>query len=243
MLSNRFRSAVASAICAALALVGCQSDRTPASAERAGQTTSPQLDVEATWIRNLPQGIKDFLVHDPAYPFGAPGPDAPAELRFFAKLVGVWGCRINVSDDGRTIVGWPAVWAFKYSAGGFAVEHLYLQDAYHLVPPWQGLGRDSHSVALVVYDSDLPAYRFLGVNNFAGADLGPSSVTMTGKRRDGEITFHPDRQDRARYERDLFYDIAADSFWWRQEESKNRGRTWDVSVRIDCRRRGGSPVP
>lgn len=242
MLSSRTVAVTVGAICAVLLLGGCE----PQTASPSAGSTAPSSAVpgaEPAWMRNLPQGIKDFLVADPAHPFGQPADDAPTESALFGRLAGVWGCRINVTDGTRTIVGWPATWAFKYTAGGYAIEHLYLQDKFHLVPPWQKLARDSHSVALVVYDPGISGYRFLAVNNFAGADIGPSSLTMTGARSGDAISFRPDHQNPARYRRETFYDIEADNFWWRQEESRNRGRSWQTSVRIDCQRRADSPIP
>jgi hypothetical protein len=222
--------------CAVLALVllliGCDAEGSPERESASATTTPPVRDA----IANLPEPAREFLVGDPEHPFGEPGPDMPQETAFFAALAGVWNCAVHVTEGGRRISGWPAVWAFKYSAGGHAIEHLYYQKQADLPPPLVPLRRDSHSVALVQYDPSTQVWRFFSVNNSAGSGIGPSTQVMTG-RLDGEVlVFEPDHQDPALLRRERFHDIKSNSFVWSDLESRDQGRTWTGSVSVKCNR-------
>lgn len=220
--------------CAALALVllliGCDAQGSPERESAAATTTSP----ESTAIANLPAPVREFLVNDPERPFGQPGSDMPDETEFFAALAGVWTCAVHVSEGGRRISGWPAIWAFKYSAGGHAIEHLYYQKEADLPPPLVALRRDSHSVALVQYDPSIQVWRFFSVNNSAGSGTGPSTRVMTGRLDEEVLVFEPDHQDPVLLRRERFHDIKSNSFVWSEVESRDQGQTWTGSVSVKC---------
>lgn len=218
------------ALALVLLLVGCDAQGSPDRESAAATTTPPVNDA----IANLPEPVRGFLVGDPEHPFGEPGQDMPVETGFFAALAGVWNCAVHVSEGGRRISGWPAIWAFKYSAGGHAIEHLYFQKEADLPPPLVALRRDSHSVALVQYDPSIQLWRFFSVNNSAGSGVGPSTRVMTG-RLDGEVlVFEPDTQDPALLRRERFHDIKSNSFVWSEVESRDQGQTWSGSVSVRC---------
>ena len=187
----------------------------------------------------LPPPVRAFLDNDPDHPFGEPGEGAPQENEFFAALVGVWSCKLRFDEpSGGVRYGYPSTWAFKYSAGGFAIEHLYYQRETSLVPPFASLKRDFHSLAITLYDPSEQAWKFVGVSNLAGTDIAPASQTMTGQVANNVLTLEPDTQhDDELYTRDTFHDIQADDFVWTQYESRDRGATWTEAVSIVCQRR------
>jgi hypothetical protein len=229
--------------------VGCQSDDSSTAddgdASTFGADDEPTSGADEAWREDLPQGIRDFLVADPDHPFGEPADDAPTETDFFARLTGVWDCRLRVTMGTQSATGWPSTWAFKYSPGGYAIEHLYLQEIDDLVPPWKALQRDSQTVALIAYDPATETYGFVSASNFAGVPgAGPVTSITTGKLAGDEVTFQPAEQpDPALSTRDTFFDIESDGFLWRQEESRDQGTTWTEAVRVICSRHEGSPIP
>jgi hypothetical protein len=185
----------------------------------------------------LPVPVRAFLDNDPDHPFGEPGDDAPPENDFFAALVGVWGCKLRFDEGGVFRYGFPSTWAFKYSAGGFAIEHLYYQREDDLVPPFASLQRDFHSLAITLYDPAAQAWKFVGASNLAGTDIAPASQAMTGQVEGNVLTLEPDVQQDELYERDTFHDIEADDFVWTQYESRDQGATWIEGVSIVCQRK------
>ena len=225
--------AAASALAVAFALVGCdggapEGDESPT---RSPSATAGPLD-------RLPAPIRAFLHNDPEHPFGEPGDDAPPENDFFAALVGVWSCKLRFEEaSGVFRYGFPSTWSFKYSAGGFAIEHLYYQRENDLVPPFASLGRDFHSQASTLYDPAEQAWRFVGVSNLAGTDIAPATQAMTGQVEADVLTLEPDVQQGELYTRDTFHDIEADDFVWTQYESRDQGTTWAEAVSIVCQRK------
>ena len=218
-----------------LLITGCDAQESPERGSAAATTTRPVSDP----IANLPEPVREFLVGDPDHPFGEPGPDIPDETAFFAALAGAWSCAVHVTDGGRRISGWPATWAFKYSAGGHAIEHFYYQKESDLPPPLVALRRDSHTVALVQYDPSIQVWRFLSVSNVAGAGIGQSTRVMTGRLKGAVLTFEPDHQDPALLRRETFHDIESTRFVWSELESRDQGQTWTGSVSVMCDRLAG----
>jgi hypothetical protein len=220
--------AAASALVVAFALIGCeggQSEGDEAAASSPSETTDP--------FDQLPAPVRAFLDNDSEHPFGEPGENAPAENDFFAALVGVWSCRLRFGAR----YAFPSTWAFKYSAGGFAIEHLYYQREADLVPPFASIERDFHSLAITLYDPAEQAWKLVSVSNLAGADIAPASQAMTGHVEDDVLILEPDAQQDELYSRDTFHDIEDDKFVWTQYESRDQGATWAEAVSIVCNRR------
>ncbi|HEU4404068.1 MAG TPA: hypothetical protein VFS43_02060 [Polyangiaceae bacterium] len=220
--------AAASALVVALALFGCESGSSEGD-ESAASSPSATTDP----FDRLPAPIRAFLDNDPEHPFGEPGENAPPENDFFAALVGVWSCRLRFGAR----YAFPSTWAFKHSAGGFAIEHLYYQREGDLVPPFASLARDFQSLAITLYDPAEEAWKFVGVSNLAGTDIAPASQAMTGLVKDDVLTLEPDTQPDELHTRDTFHDIEADGFVWTQYESRDQGATWTESASIVCQRK------
>ena len=217
----------------ALTLAECTADK-PSKDDPTPATTSARQDPFA----GVDPEIRDFLPANEKYPFGQAGEGAPPENTFFAALVGVWSCRIRFNEGGgRVRYGYPATWAFKYAAGGHAIEHLYFQRKASLPPPLAPIGRDFYTVAFVLYDPAIEAWRFVGVSNIAGATPDSSSQVMTGHLTDDALTFQPDAPRPGPRTKDTFHSVEADEFVWTQYESADRGRTWAEAVSIVCNRR------
>lgn len=220
------------ALVAALAIIGCQGD---ASGIDESATGSPSATVGP--LDRLPPPVRAFLDNDTEHPFGEPGEGAPPKNEFFAALIGVWSCQFRFGDPaGGVRYGYPSTWTFKYSAGGFAIEHLYYQRETSLVPPFAALERDFHSLAITLYDPAEQAWKFVGASNLGGTGIASATQVMTGQVADDVLTLEPDLQQNEVYTRDTFHSIEADGFVWTQYESPDQGTTWTEAVSIVCRR-------
>lgn len=172
------RGTSASTFVAVLALMVAECDGSRPKAEApAPSATAASSDA----LAGVPPAVRDFLNGNAEHPFGQPGAGAPPENGFFAALVGVWACRLEFDDNGVVRSGFPATWAFKHSAGGYAIEHLYYQRKANLAPTLAAIGRDFHAVALVLYDPKIGAWRFVSASNLAGSPVAASTQVMTGR--------------------------------------------------------------
>lgn len=82
--------------------------------------------------------------------FGKIHPKAPTETAQFGQLAGVWEAENSAWFQGKWYRCWRAVWAFKYTLGGFGVQDYYMQLTEDL-PPTSKIGRNSSLTQLRLF--------------------------------------------------------------------------------------------
>lgn len=168
--------------------------------------------------------------------YGARHPAAPTQLEQFGQLVGLWRTEQEVRRrDSSWADAGPGLWAWRYTAGGFAVQDLWLQAGAEL-PEYLGeLERDYLVTALRTYDVRRAGWHIAWAANGFGQTPGQDQGTSTATWEDGRIVMVAPPSDFG-LQRITFRDITADSFLWVSEVSQDDGRTWHAFMRIRATR-------
>ena len=164
--------------------------------------------------------------------------NAPAETQEFGRLVGVW----NVTDvemqgpNGQWVPSAPAVWVWKYTIDGFAVQDLFYQAADRL-PTYMGtLGRDYMLTAMRIFDARAGQWKVAWMANGAGKVPGQDFGTFVARMEGEELIMTSPGGDGAPLQRVVFSDFTGDSFRWRSEYSADGGTNWTTVMRLRAER-------
>lgn len=150
-----------------------------------------------------------------------PNPKAPAETVQFSFLIGEWSCSTRrMQPDGSVADGPPARWSGRYILDGWAIQDVWVSA--------QPDGSAFHGTNIRSFNPETGKWdnRWLSQDNlqwkyFSAEKVGETMV-MTGEGTDG--------QGRAFVDRNIFYDIGADSWKWRKDRSYDGGETWIEGV-------------
>jgi hypothetical protein len=152
----------------------------------------------------------------------APHPDAPAEMKQFAFLVGEWDCKFRyIGADGEHVEA-TGRWVGYYSLDGFA-----FQDDWHST-----LNRGT---TWRTYDPEKERW----VNRWLPANTDRASGFTTdyfyGGMQDGEMVLTAEGSDGrgAFTDRIVFTDIREDGFTWKLDRSRDGGKTWVRDVMVN----------
>jgi len=168
---------------------------------------------------------------------GSPHAEAPAELRQFGRLVGIWSVEQELRrQDGEWVAGAPGIWVWKYALDGFAVTDLWFQPADGLPVYMADLGRDYLLSAIRIFETSSGKWRVAWMANGAGKTPGADFGTFEAVLQDGDIVMSSPRTKGMGLQRIVFYEIGEDSFRWRSEYSRDDGETWVTVMRMHGRR-------
>lgn len=134
--------------------------------------------------------------------YGAPHPEAPAQLADYQELIGRCHCKsIRRNQDGN----WPdtvnAVWQFKYVLGGWAVQD----------ETWKDDG--TYTSSLRQYNSDSAEWV---VTYFSSSSPTPPPHWTGGRKGDKMVLYRPQKSPNGLdgFNRLTFYDISEQGFKW-----------------------------
>lgn len=152
----------------------------------------------------------------------SPNPKAPAETSQFDFLIGEWKCKTRwMQPDGALVDGPPATWTGEYILDGWAI-----QDHWTSTQPdgslFHGTNIRSFNPETERWDNRWLAQGNLQWKYFWAEKVGDDMVMTGGEGKD--------TQDRAFVDRNVFYDITADSWKWRKDRSFDGGATWIEGV-------------
>ena len=67
----------------------------------------------------------------PAYPYGRPHPEAPAELEQFAFMIGEFDCVDQIRQQDGSVIRFRAIWNAHYFLNGFGIQDEYWTPRFH----------------------------------------------------------------------------------------------------------------
>ena len=151
-----------------------------------------------------------------------PNPEAPEETAQFAFLIGTWDCTTRwMGQDGQLADGPQATWTGYFILDGWAI-----QDDWAAPRPDGSIGRGtnirSFNPQTGKWDNRWLAQRDLQWKYFEAEKVGDTMVMTGGEGKDPA--------GRAFVDRNVFYDIEADSWKWRKDRSFDGGATWIEGV-------------
>ncbi len=155
----------------------------------------------------------------------APDPAFREKLALFGRFVGDWtGEAVFVQPDGREVPGGKGEVHFNWILGGRAIQDVWMYEdpkSRRMVPA---------GTTVRFYHPEEDAWRSVWVSPMQGAVLA-----FTGREVDDEIVLETDAGG-GRWERWIFFEIRPDSFRWREEVSRDDGRTWSIQQRYHLER-------
>lgn len=159
--------------------------------------------------------------------FGAdgPAPELADRLRLFGQFVGSWDLTVTDIDPAGTRTVAAGEWHFGWALAGRAVADVWI----HPGRADGGLPAE-HGLSLRFYDPSIDAWR----STWMGPGRGVVRTFLARPTSDGiGLDGHADGVD----VRWSFSDITDSSFHWRNEESRDAGRSWRLVQTFDARRR------
>lgn len=177
--------------------------------------------------------IREFLADGG---FGERHPTAPQELEQFGRLAGIWEAIQEMRRlDGSWVVAGPALWTWRYTLGGFAVQDLWYQ-AQDELPAYLGsLQHDYLLTALRTFDVRSQRWKIAWTANGMGQTPGDDFGTMEAVWNGTEFVLTSPPDDYG-IQRVRFTDIRPDSFSWVSEFSQDAGETWQAVMRVKATR-------
>ncbi len=159
----------------------------------------------------------------PAYPFGRPNPNAPAEIAQFEFMIGECDCVDEIRNPDGSWRRTAAVWNAKYFLNGHAIQDLYWSDSFA-------------TSNIRIFDPDRGRWF---VNFFSMPSPNVSPRQWVGKQeREGDDTrmvMWAGSADGKNGSRLTFFDIRDEGFRWKSEVLVEGVAT--VGWKSDCRRR------
>lgn len=175
--------------------------------------------------------VRDFL----AAGWGRAHPQAPAGLAHFARLVGTWDARPEIrAQDGTWHDDAPALWLWKFTLGGFAIQDLWLHGEQHLPAYLAKLGRAYLLSSVRTFDAKTGTWHSAWAANGGGQGPGMDFGTLSGKEEHGRLVLYG--ESAYGRQRVIFSDITQRSFLWTSEFSQD-GETWTAVMRVHATRR------
>jgi hypothetical protein len=177
--------------------------------------------------------IREFLADGG---FGQRHPAAPEELEQFGRLAGIWEATQEMRrQDGSWAVVGPALWTWRYTLGGFAVQDLWYQAEEELPSYLGNLKRDYLLSALRTIDVRSQTWKIAWTANGMGQVPGDDFGTMEAKWDGTQMVLTAPPNDFG-LQRVTFHDIRADSFSWLSEFSRDGGESWQAVMRVTAKR-------
>lgn len=165
--------------------------------------------------------------------FGNSHDQAPQEIDQFGQLAGLWQVKQEMlGQDGEWQPAPPAIWVWRYTLGGFAVQDLWFQAADELPTYLADLGRDYLLSSTRVFDSRQGHWNVAWVANGGGTAPGQDFGTFIGLFDKGEITMSAPAIKVVGLQRVVFSHIEQNSFRWRSDYSRDDGKTWTTVMRM-----------
>jgi hypothetical protein len=212
---------------AALALVGCAS--TPTTATAVAPSDPSPTPAEVPTPAAVPEA-KPFEF--PGLITAEPATDAPAGLAQFGRLVGVWTCASEqVQPDGSFKPGASeATWTWFYTLSGHAVQDI-----------WEPVG-GAVGTNLRVYDPDNDTWEIQWVTGSL-----VHFQLITARAVDDTVVMHGDAPAAggfpAHARRITFHGITEGSFDWKYEATKSGTDTgWSEFSRMHCTKTQAEPL-
>lgn len=188
-------------------------------------------------FEEVPSTVKDFLANSDEYPFGKKHELAPGEIEHIGKLAGMWYCDVFINKNGSWVKGKPAIWTFKYTLDGFAIEDLWYKTLENSPPFVQSLGHDFSGVNVRLYDPYSKEWKAMWFTNAITSDTTNTLVnTYTATSTDEEFVMMRDDLRGAQRAKITFHNMQEKYFDWKNEVSSDSGKTWKVSFRIEGRK-------
>jgi hypothetical protein len=168
--------------------------------------------------QQLPTAIAKLVATGPA-------PEFADELMLFGRYVGSWDV-VNVDVDeasGTPLRERDGEWHFSWILGGSGVQDVLYAS-----------GADAHrrGTTLRTYDHRADVWRCSWM-----IPAGEEWVHLIGREVDGRIELIGRSPDETRIERWTFSEITDNSFLWRGEVSRDRGKTWRLIQEMRATRR------
>ena len=144
-------------------------------------------------------------------------PDAPPETAQFAFLIGDWDCATRfMSPAGDAYNEGRARWKAFFTLNGWAIQDYWIG--------YPADGGESHGTNIRSFnprtgrwDNRWLAQGSLQWKYFEAEKVGDTMVMTGGEGKDSRGEF---------IDRNVFYDIEADSWRWRKDRSWDGGKTW-----------------
>lgn len=167
-----------------------------------------------------------------AHPFGLPNPEAPAQIKDFAPLIGECNCKSTARNADQT---WQETavdmtWRFKYIMNGFGVQDETLK------------ADGGHSGSIRQFSQDSSKWF---VHYYSNQGVTPVLSAWSGtKNEEGKIILY--REQKAPngtegFYKINFYDISEAGFKW-LGEWVNTAETFSFPTwKIECKKRKSAP--
>ena len=160
-------------------------------------------------------------------PFGKPNPDAPQQVKDYAKLVGVSDCKSSQrGQDGKFKAAVDSVWQFKYIMNGTAIQD----------ETWKSDG--NHTTSIRLFDKKKSAWY---VTFFSTIGPTPNPSTWTGGTQDsGDIILkRPQKAPNGLegFSKLTFHEITDKGFKWKGEWVNGDESIVFPFWRIECKKR------
>lgn len=160
---------------------------------------------------------------------GAAAAAPPAEEDHFAPLLGTWLVDAkSLQRDGQTWVEnpHPAEWRFYRILGGEAIQDDFISPAPHIQ---LDKGQRTWGTNIRIFNREKNAWEMAWI-----ATGGREVLSFSATYLDGEIIMSARGVEPPR--RNVFHNISADRFSWRQDWSFDAGETWVPVAHLEARR-------
>ena len=146
-----------------------------------------------------------------------PNPNAPAELRQFAFLVGDWEARAyRIDEAGKEVEFGYADWRVGYILDGYAIQDAWIYRDL-------AAGTEEYGTMFRTFNPEAGEWRMVEQRH---TDL--EFVQMTAKQVGETMEMYGVMefpQGKINFRR-VFYNIEQDRFEWRTDFSRDGGKTW-----------------
>ncbi len=171
--------------------------------------------------------------HQPAVPadYGQPHPEAPAELRQFAFLVGAWDCSGVVLAEDGVFEPFRATMVGRYILDGLAIEDVYRQydsggELQHFGATYRSYDTDGKRWVMKFHDALASTWLDLGPVDLGGVEVSKEKISFQHRLEPGGLI------------RVTFSQISATGFAWQAELSGDGGANWRQVMTLRARPAG-----
>ncbi len=155
--------------------------------------------------------------------YGTQHPSAPEQTKQFGQLVGKWNC---ISEDLAQDGTWQtskAIWTFKYTLDGFAIEDIWFERANDKTNNTATLGRDFTGINYRIYNPQFNNWQCVWLDNRANT----MSAVWTAEQENDQIRMH----DGTGNWHIIFFNITSNRFDWKYEV-KQSDDSWKLMSKI-----------
>jgi len=163
-------------------------------------------------------------------PSRGPGDPPLEESALYGRFVGEWVFDNEYYRDDGSVASSAGEWNFAWALEGRAIVDLWTYPT-RAERARSGEGPGGLGVTVRTYDAAANAWRI------AWSSVDGRCLLFSGRRVGDEIV--QEGEERGVPLRWIFFDIEAESFSWRAEDSSDGGRTWRRTQLMRVRRRAG----